>query len=166
MRNLSQKEQAVLECIRALCKKNGFSPSVRDLCSAMGYKSTSTVQMYLDRLAEYGYIRRADGKSRSILLCESAPSKTIKCLRRGILPLRDFKEDDIEGEFPFAYGGDLPDGVTLVAYFESGEWWIIALGKELSADKPKLYVQNGVLAVDEPSCKEEAVGVLLAKIRL
>ena len=164
MRNLTSKEQAVLECIRALCKENGFSPSVRDICAAMGYKSTSTVQMYLDRLAEYGYLRRADGKSRSLLLCETIPCQTVKCLRRGMLPAKSLQDADFEGALPFSFVGELPEDTKPIAVFFDGEWWVLAIGEQPFLNHPRVAVQNGALVtVDE---EQPAVGALLAKIRL
>ena len=164
MRNLNQKEQAVLESIRTLCKQNGYSPSVRDICAVMGYKSTSTVHMYLDRLAEYGYICRADGKSRSILLCEAVGAKTIRCLRRGVLPSEDLKETDFEGVLPFAYTGELPEKSEPIAVPLDGEWWVILQGSALPEDKPKLFLENGRLTVCN-NAKNECIGVVLAVIR-
>ena len=58
MKKLNAKEQAVLDYICRITKERGYAPSVRDIQAALGYKSTSTVQMYLDRLAECGYIRK------------------------------------------------------------------------------------------------------------
>ena len=63
---LNQREQAVFDFICKVCEEQGYSPSVRDICTALHYRSTSTVQMYLDRLECYGYIRREGGKSRSV----------------------------------------------------------------------------------------------------
>lgn len=166
MRNLNEKEQAVLNCIRSLCKRNGYSPSVRDICGAMGYKSTSTVQMYLDRLAEYGYIRRAEGKSRSILLCEPFFYKKIRCLRRGLLPSGELDEADFEGELPFVYAGDVSEGVDLIAVICDGEWWVIAAGEQLPTDQPRVCIQNGKIAVCSAADGSACLGVLLAKIGL
>ncbi|MBR6594491.1 MAG: transcriptional repressor LexA [Clostridia bacterium] len=63
---LTDKEKAVLKFIKSTIKNNGFAPSVRDICIAVGIKSTSTVHSYIKRLEEKGYISRVDGKSRAI----------------------------------------------------------------------------------------------------
>ena len=68
MRKLKPKEQQVFDCIVDCINENGYAPSVRDIQSALGFKSTSTVHMYLSRLEEYGLIRKEDGKSRAITL--------------------------------------------------------------------------------------------------
>ena len=66
MEKLKPKEQKVYDYIVGSVKKNGFAPSVRDIMRDLGYKSTSTVHMYLNRLDTLGYITKEDGKSRAI----------------------------------------------------------------------------------------------------
>lgn len=68
MNKLKPKEQKVYDYIVKAVKENGFAPSVRDIMNDLGYKSTSTVHMYLSRLDMLGYIRKEDGKSRAISL--------------------------------------------------------------------------------------------------
>ena len=63
---LNEKEQAVYDYIAESIRKNGFSPSVRDIRTTLGFKSTSTVHTYLGRLEEKGYIYKEDGKSRTL----------------------------------------------------------------------------------------------------
>ncbi|MBQ9805919.1 MAG: helix-turn-helix domain-containing protein [Clostridia bacterium] len=164
MRKLSQKEQAVLECIRRLSRQNGYSPSVRDIGAAMGFKSTSTVQMYLDRLAEYGYIRRAEGKSRSILLCEPIQHQAVGCLRKGILPSRVTNDADLDGELSFSYREKLPSDARLIAVLQEEEWWVLLQCASLPEDKPKIYLENARLTVKE-NTEGECIGSLLAVIR-
>ena len=68
MEKLKAKEQIVYDYIVKSVRDNGFAPSVRDIMRDLGYKSTSTVHMYLNRLDMLGYIRKEDGKSRAISL--------------------------------------------------------------------------------------------------
>ena len=48
--------------------QNGIPPSVREICTATGIKSTSTVHAILNALEEYGYISRDAKYSRAIRL--------------------------------------------------------------------------------------------------
>ncbi len=64
--HLEPKEQLVYDYIKENIKKNGYSPSIRDICSALGIKSTSTVHLCLDRLEKKGYIQKENGKSRTL----------------------------------------------------------------------------------------------------
>lgn len=63
---LSQNELNILNYIRAQVKEVGYPPSVRELCKAVGLKSTSSVHLYLSRLAEKGYIKKGNLKTRAL----------------------------------------------------------------------------------------------------
>lgn len=68
MEKLNSKEQRIYDYIARSVRENGYAPSVRDICRDLGYKSTSTVHMYLNRLDLLGYITKEDGKSRAVKL--------------------------------------------------------------------------------------------------
>lgn len=63
---LEPKEQLVFDYIKENIKKNGYSPSIRDICTALGIKSTSTVHVCLEKLEKKGYIQKENGKSRTL----------------------------------------------------------------------------------------------------
>lgn len=65
-RDLTTREQSILEFIRRKIWDDGFPPTVREICSAVGLRSTSTVHGYLARLEEMGYIKRDPASSRAI----------------------------------------------------------------------------------------------------
>ena len=67
---LTTRQKDVLEYIRDFTHRNGYVPSVRDIARAIGVKSPSTVQGYLDGLEKAGYIRREPSQNRSIMLIE------------------------------------------------------------------------------------------------
>lgn len=64
--SLNEKEQKVLEYIKKQIKDTGYPPSVREICAALGFKSTSSAHQYIWRLAEKGYIDKGDLKTRAI----------------------------------------------------------------------------------------------------
>lgn len=64
---LSPKERAILEYIIQR-SDNSVPPSVREICAALGYKSTSTAHKYLSMLEEKGYLKKESRKNRSIKL--------------------------------------------------------------------------------------------------
>ena len=68
MKELKPKELRVFEYIKGKISENGYAPSVREICAALNIKSTSTSQMYIDRLIDKGYLEREDGKSRTLKL--------------------------------------------------------------------------------------------------
>ncbi|HOC09902.1 MAG: transcriptional repressor LexA [Clostridiales bacterium] len=70
---LSGKQLEVLEFIKSELFKKGYPPSVREICEAVGLKSTSTVHGHLERLERKGLIRRDPTKPRAIEVLDSSP---------------------------------------------------------------------------------------------
>ena len=73
MNDLSAKQQQILEYMKAEVREKGYPPSVREICEAVGLKSTSTVHGHLARLEKKGYIRRDPTKPRAIESLDEAP---------------------------------------------------------------------------------------------
>ena len=67
MRELTEKEASIFDLIRQSIDC-GVVPSVREICTRLGIKSTSTVHRYLNSLEEKGYILRDHNLNRSIRL--------------------------------------------------------------------------------------------------
>ncbi len=63
---LNAQEERVLEYIKEQIRDTGYPPSVREICAALGFKSTSSAHQYVWRLAEKGYISKKDLKTRAI----------------------------------------------------------------------------------------------------
>ena len=66
MKELSHLENSIYKYICEKIESDGFAPSVRDICRALGIKSTSTAHSYIDKLAEKGLIHKESGKSRTL----------------------------------------------------------------------------------------------------
>lgn len=66
---ISNKQREILEYIIRRQEVKGYPPSVREICEAVGLRSTSTVHGHLTRLEEKGYIRRDPAKTRAIEIC-------------------------------------------------------------------------------------------------
>lgn len=64
--NLTNKQLMILEFIKEQLLAKGYPPSVREICTAVGLKSTSTVHSHLNKLERLGYIRRDATKPRAI----------------------------------------------------------------------------------------------------
>jgi len=63
---ISKKQQMILDFLKSEVSCKGYPPSVREICLAVGLKSTSTVHAHLTKLEELGYIRRDPTKPRAI----------------------------------------------------------------------------------------------------
>ena len=65
---LNKREKDILKFIEKQLNENGYPPSVREICQAVGLKSTATVHAYLNRLEDNGYIARRDKMGRTLQL--------------------------------------------------------------------------------------------------
>ena len=68
MANLTRKQQQIYDYILSFTSEHGYPPSVREIGSAMGLKSPSTVHFHMKGLEEAGVIVKAEGKTRAISL--------------------------------------------------------------------------------------------------
>ncbi len=84
---LDPKEQAIFDYIKENIKKNGYSPSIRDIRTALNIKSTSTVHTYLERLERKGYIQKENGKSRTLRIEGLMPDEFDPKETNGMIPL-------------------------------------------------------------------------------
>lgn len=66
MNDLNKQEERVLDYIKEQIRVTGYPPSVREICAALGFKSTSSAHQYISRLADKGYISKKDLKTRAI----------------------------------------------------------------------------------------------------
>ena len=66
----TQMTDRIYEYLRDVIPQQGYAPSVREICEAVGLKSPSTVHFHLKRLQERGLIEKGDFKGRAIVLTE------------------------------------------------------------------------------------------------
>lgn len=64
--DLTQKQIEILLYIKSEVQRQGYPPSVRDICKGVNLKSTSTVHSHLEKLEAKGYIRKDPTKPRAI----------------------------------------------------------------------------------------------------
>jgi len=74
---LTKKQQLVYEYLLNESKKRGYPPSIKEICAALGLKSTATVHNHLTTLEKKGYIRKYPTKTRvfEIIDAEQPPCK-------------------------------------------------------------------------------------------
>ena len=63
---ITKRQKQVLKAINDFITNNNYSPSVRELATALNLKSTSTMQGYLDRLQANGYIEKNKNMPRTL----------------------------------------------------------------------------------------------------
>ena len=74
-RSISDRHRAILRVINEKLDSSGFPPSVREIASAVGLASPSTVKHHLDALEAQGYLAREPGLPRALDLTDKARSE-------------------------------------------------------------------------------------------
>ena len=69
---ISQKQQEILAYLKKEIINRGYPPSVREICEAVGLRSTSSVHSHLATLEKNGYIRRDPSKPRAIEIVDDS----------------------------------------------------------------------------------------------
>ena len=104
MKQLSPMRQKILDYISAYTDDNGYPPSVREICQAVGLRSPSTDHSHLKILQDAGLLEKGEGKTRSITLKNhSSGVKKIPILGVVTAGLPILMQEDILGYIPFEY---------------------------------------------------------------
>ncbi len=74
---LNVQEKRVFDYLKEQIREKGYPPSIREICAALNFKSTSSVHQYIARLAEKGYIDKGDLKTRAIKIIGDEPTISI-----------------------------------------------------------------------------------------
>jgi len=77
MTKLSNRQQMILDYIKSEVEIKGYPPSVREIASAVGLASSSTVHGHLARIESKGYIRRDPTKPRAIEVLDKSIDSNI-----------------------------------------------------------------------------------------
>ena len=71
-RPITKKQEEILNYIKDEILERGFPPAVREICQAVGLKSTSSVHSHRESLEKNGYIRRDPTKPRAIEILDES----------------------------------------------------------------------------------------------
>ena len=63
---LTKKQLYLYYQIQSFIDKNGYSPTIREICDLVGLSSTATVYVHLQKMAKKGYITYVPGTARTI----------------------------------------------------------------------------------------------------
>lgn len=100
MEPLTKSQQKVYDYLRETMP-SGIPPTVREICTATGLRSTSTVHAHLKTLEKLGYITREAGLNRSIRIEGSEAAAQVPILGKVTAGLPILAVEDIEGYIPF-----------------------------------------------------------------
>ncbi|WP_417228793.1 transcriptional repressor LexA [Thermophilibacter sp.] len=109
---LGKRQVAIYQFIRSYTDEHGYPPSVREIGSAVGLASPSTVHMHLKVLEEHGLIKRDSKKPRTI---EVTADRTAAHQDEGAQPLARVDQDVNENVIRLPLVGRVAAGVPILA---------------------------------------------------
>ena len=79
MKKLADPQQVILDYMISFTEEHAYPPSVREICAAVGLKSTATVHTHLRNLEKRGLITRDPSKQRAVFInTDQLPEKETK----------------------------------------------------------------------------------------
>ncbi|HBZ77927.1 MAG TPA: repressor LexA, partial [Clostridiales bacterium] len=118
--NLKETLEIIYAFIVSYVKREGYPPSVREICQGVGIKSTSTVHAHLRRLQDEGKIEYIPGKRRAIMIkdiareSETTLPKEIPLVGTVTAGVPILAEENIDHYLPFP-----------AEYFNSAEYFML-----------------------------------------
>lgn len=78
---LKDREQKILNYMKEEIRQKGYPPTVREICSALNIKSTSTAHKDIDSLVKQGYIKKDPSKPRALMIVDVDAEATAEAAR-------------------------------------------------------------------------------------
>lgn len=70
---MEDKLNSTLSFIKNFQKKNGYAPSVREVCQGLNINSTATAFDYINKLVDMGMLKKSDKKNRALGIVAKYP---------------------------------------------------------------------------------------------
>lgn len=70
MDKLKERERKILNYMKEEIRTKGYPPTVREICSAVGIKSTSTAHKDIESLVRQGYLVKDPSKPRALMVVD------------------------------------------------------------------------------------------------
>jgi repressor LexA len=141
----------IYEFIKSYIEERDYSPSVREICKAVGVNSTSTVHNYLNALEKDSLIKRDPFKPRTIRIPKNSSNKkkmvNIPIIDSIIIGNSIFSPENIKGSLPIPvdYTENMNNLFIIKAYDESMAKIKILIGDMVIFEKTD-HVENGEIA--------------------
>lgn len=153
MPRTSDKQERILEFLNQFIEENGYPPTFREICAAVGLKSTATVSYHLEELKRQGKIQANSNKRRTISLPEGQRPGRIPLVGVVTAGFPILAQENIEGSIP--WDGD-EDCFALKIQGDSMIGAGILDGDRVVV-RPQPDAQNGDIVIallgDEATCK-------------
>ena len=103
MSELKDKQLLIYEFLKDFTSQKGYPPAVREICKAVGLKSTSSVHGHLKQLEKEGLIKRDPTKPRALEIVDSVIKKemiNVPIIGKVTAGLPILANENIEDSFP------------------------------------------------------------------
>lgn len=152
MDSLSVMQQKILDFVTLQVNSKGYPPSVREICKAVGLKSTSSVHAHLKTLEKKGYITKDPTIPRSLRVVEEDNVSSVEYVNVPVIGKITAGEpilavENIETTFPIPI--DYINNSTVFMLKVSGESMIDAgiLNNDFVLVKQQNTANNGDIVV-------------------
>ncbi len=162
MKKLSDPQQVILDYMISYAEEHTYPPSVREICAAVGLKSTATVHAHLQNLEKKGIITRDSSKQRAIFIhSENMPDRAEREEKKYAVPLVGhvaagmpmLATENIEDAFP------LPD--VLMHGKEPEEVYMLRVEGESMRDAG---IRDGDILVVNHNCSCSNGDIVVARV--
>ncbi len=132
---LKEREQKILDYMKKEITTKGYPPTVREVCSALDIKSTSTVHKDIESLVRQGYLKKDPSKTRALVVVNPNAAN-------GHLPAAYIDNDGIDSSDAYPTGGVVT--IPIVGNVAAGAPILAIDNITGSFPVPSAYVSGGV----------------------
>lgn len=153
MKDLTVKQNEILDCIKKYISDHGYPPTVREICKIKNYSSPSTVQKYIDVLIEKGFIKKDKIKNRSIELLVDNEYLNKNTINIPLLNKNDFIELPISlvHKNKEIYGYIVSDDSLVCNHIINNDILIIEKSKSFSGNDIIVYMDDADIVIGKLS---------------
>lgn len=153
MKDLTVKQNEILDCIKKYISDHGYPPTVREICKIKNYSSPSTVQKYIDVLIEKSFIKKDKIKNRSIELLVDNEYLNKNTINVPLLNKKDFIELPISlvHKNKEIYGYIVIDDSLVCNHIIKNDILIIEKSKSFSGNDIIVYMDNTDIVIGKSS---------------
>ncbi|MEN6635941.1 MAG: transcriptional repressor LexA [Clostridiaceae bacterium] len=160
MKKLADPQQVILDYMISFTEEHAYPPSVREICAAVGLKSTATVHTHLRNLEKRGLITRDSSKQRAVFInTDQLPARETKqyavpLIGRVAAGIPMLASENIEDAFP------LPD--VLMHGKEPEEVYMLRVDGESMRDAG---IRDGDILVVNHNCSCTNGDIVVARVQ-
>lgn len=153
MKELTDRQRQFLDFIRDYIAGHSFPPSIREIQAHFGLRSTKGVKDHIDRLVEYGYLRRMDGAARALELVGEDPftgrpmRDTVPLVGTVAAGLPLLAQENIEDYLPVPSGLSRTRDMFYLRVSGDSMTGAAILEGDLVLVRPQPFVEQGEIAV-------------------